>query len=113
MVEFNDGQIASGKLQKLINDLREEVGLTDAEIPEALEPHLYNVTPETMERVLQLEAQLQGSAEWRQKVLAGDAAAYRHSTGLASTSASFSRRFNSAVALCSPAVHMSGGFSFR
>jgi hypothetical protein len=75
MVPFNDGEIAAQKLQGMINDLREDVGLNDAVIREALLPAEHSISPETMEAVLRLEAQLHGSAEWRARLLTGDAKA--------------------------------------
>jgi hypothetical protein len=75
MVPFGpeEGQtIAAQKLQGAINSLREDFGLSDGAIREALEPHKHSVTPEEMEAALRLESQLHGDREWRTRLLQGD-----------------------------------------
>jgi hypothetical protein len=64
--------IASQKLQGLINDLREDFGMSDPVIKEALRPDQHSISPAEMEAVLQLESRLHGDAEWRRALLSGD-----------------------------------------
>jgi hypothetical protein len=65
MVPFGpeEGQtIAAQKLQGMVNDFREEIGMSDPVIREALEPHKHSISPAEMEAVLQLESRLHGDA---------------------------------------------------
>jgi hypothetical protein len=75
MVPFGpeEGQtIAAQKLQGAITSLREDFGLSDGAIREALEPHKHSITPQEMEAVLQLESRLHGDKEWRASLLGGN-----------------------------------------
>jgi hypothetical protein len=75
MLPFGPGEgqaIASQKLQGLINDLRDDFGMSDPVIKEALRPDQHSISPAEMEAVLQLESRLHGDAEWRKALLSGD-----------------------------------------
>jgi hypothetical protein len=75
MVPFGpeEGQtIAAQKLQGAITSLREDFGLSDGAIREALEPHKHSITPQEREAVLQLEGRLHGDKEWRASLLGGN-----------------------------------------
>jgi hypothetical protein len=75
MVPFGpeEGQtIAAQKLQGAITSLREDFGLSDGAIREALEPHKHSIAPQEMEAVLQLESRLHGDKEWRASLLGGN-----------------------------------------
>jgi hypothetical protein len=75
MVPFgpDEGQaIASQKLQDTISSLREDFGMSDPVIREALEPHKHSISPAEMEAVLQLESRLHGDKEWTASLLGGN-----------------------------------------
>jgi hypothetical protein len=74
MVPFGPGEgeaIAAQKLQGTIASLREDFGMSDPVIREALEPHKHSISPEEMEAVLQLESRLHGDKDWRASLLGG------------------------------------------
>jgi hypothetical protein len=75
MVPFGPGEgeaIAAQKLQGTISSLREDFGMSDSVIREALEPHKHSITPQEMEAVLQLESRLHGDKDWRASLLGGN-----------------------------------------
>jgi hypothetical protein len=75
MVPFGPGEgetIAAQKLQGTISSLREDFGMSDPVIREALESHKHSITPQEREAVLQLEGRLHGDKDWRASLLSGN-----------------------------------------